>query len=260
MTVSHSPSLPATFSLTGKVAMVTGANTGLGQGIALALAQAGADIVAVGRSSPAETEAAVVALGRRFLGITADLERTGAAASVVAQAVKQAGRLDILVNNAGIIRRADALVFTEEDWDAALNVNLKTPFFLSQAAAQAMLEAGAGGKIINIVSMLSFQGGIRTASYTASKSGLAGITRLLANEWAARGINVNAIAPGYFETNNTTALRTDEQRNKDILARIPAARWGKPADLGGAAVFLASSASDYVHGTIIPVDGGWLAR
>ena len=139
-------------------------------------------------------------------------------------------------------------------------MNLKTPFFLSQAAAQAMLKAGTGGKIINIVSMLSFQGGIRTASYTASKSGLAGITRLLANEWAARGINVNAIAPGYFETNNTTALRADEQRNRDILGRIPAARWGRPSDLGGAAVFLSSSASDYVHGTIIPVDGGWLAR
>jgi len=261
MSMPHSPNtFPAAFSLAGKVALVTGANTGLGQGIAVALAEAGADIVAVGRSSPAETEAAVVATGRRFFGITTDLERSGAVASVVSQAVSAAGRIDILVNNAGIIRRNDALVFTEEDWDAALNVNLKTPFFLSQAAARAMIEAGTGGKIINIVSMLSFQGGIRTASYTASKSGLAGITRLLANEWAARGINVNAIAPGYFETNNTTALRADEQRNRDILGRIPAARWGKPSDLGGAAVFLSSSASDYVHGTIIPVDGGWLAR
>jgi 2-deoxy-D-gluconate 3-dehydrogenase len=261
MSMTHSTHTSlGTFSLVGKVALVTGANTGLGQGIAVALAQAGADIVAVGRSSPAETEAAVLATGRRFIGITSDLERSGGAAGIVAQAIKGTGRLDILVNNAGIIRREDALVFTEEDWDAALNVNLKTPFFLSQAAARAMLEGGSGGKIINIVSMLSFQGGIRTASYTASKSGLAGITRLLANEWAARGINVNAIAPGYFETNNTTALRADEQRNKDILGRIPAARWGKPADLGGAAVFLASAASDYVHGTVIPVDGGWLAR
>jgi 2-deoxy-D-gluconate 3-dehydrogenase len=178
----------------------------------------------------------------------------------MAQAVAAAGRVDILINNAGIIRRSDALEFTEEDWDVTLDVNLKTPFFLAQAAARAMLRAGHGGKIINIVSMLSFQGGIRTASYTASKSGLAGITRLLANEWAARGINVNAIAPGYFATNNTTALRADEQRNRDILARIPAARWGTPADLAGAAVFLASAASDYVHGTILPVDGGWLSR
>jgi 2-deoxy-D-gluconate 3-dehydrogenase len=247
------------FSLAGKVALVTGANTGLGQGIAIALAQAGADIVAVGRSSPADTGAQVAAVGRKFYAITADLER-GGAASVVTQAVAEAGRVDILINNAGIIRRNDALSFTEEEWDSALNVNLKTPFFLAQAAAQAMLKAGTGGKIVNIVSMLSFQGGIRTASYTASKSGLAGITRLLANEWAARGINVNAIAPGYFSTNNTTALRADEGRNRDILGRIPAGRWGKPSDLGGAAVFLSSSASDYVHGTIIPVDGGWLAR
>jgi len=250
----------SSFSLAGKVALVTGANTGLGQGIAIALAQAGADIVAVGRSSPADTGAQVEAVGRKFYAVSTDLERSGAAANVVKQAVSEAGRVDILINNAGIIRRNDALVFTEEDWDAALNVNLKTPFFLAQAAARAMLDGGSGGKIINIVSMLSFQGGIRTASYTASKSGLAGITRLLANEWAARGINVNAIAPGYFETNNTTALRADESRNRDILARIPAGRWGKPSDLGGAAVFLSSSASDYVHGTIIAVDGGWLSR
>jgi len=248
------------FSLAGKVALVTGANTGLGQGIAIALAQAGANIVAVNRSSAEDTEREVLATGRRFYSIQADLERSNEAAQVVAQAVKAAGHVDILVNNAGIIRRNDALTFTEADWDSALDVNLKTPFFLSQAAAQVMLKGGRGGKIINIVSMLSFQGGIRTASYTASKSGLAGITRLLANEWAARGINVNAIAPGYFETNNTNALRADEQRNRDILGRIPAARWGRPSDLGGAAVFLSSAASDYVHGTIIPVDGGWLAR
>jgi 2-deoxy-D-gluconate 3-dehydrogenase len=248
------------FSLAGRVALVTGANTGLGQGIAIALAQAGADIVAVGRSSAEDTEREVLAAGRKFHSIYADLERSHEAQRIVAQAVTAAGSVDILVNNAGTIRRNDALLFTEADWDAALDVNLKTPFFLSQAAAQSMLKTGRGGKIINIVSMLSFQGGIRTASYTASKSGLAGITRLLANEWAARGINVNAIAPGYFETSNTTALRADEQRNRDILNRIPAARWGKPTDLGGAAVFLASAASDYVHGTVIPVDGGWLAR
>jgi 2-deoxy-D-gluconate 3-dehydrogenase len=248
------------FSLAGKVALVTGANTGLGQGISIALAQAGADIVGISRSSTVDTERGVVAAGRKFHSLYADLERSQESHRVVTQAIEAAGRVDILINNAGIIRRADALAFTEQDWDAALDVNLKTPFFLAQAAAQSMVKAGRGGKIINIVSMLSFQGGIRTASYTASKSGLAGVTKLLANEWAAFGINVNAIAPGYFETNNTTALRTDEQRNKDILGRIPAGRWGKPSDLGGAAVFLASGASDYVHGTILPVDGGWLAR
>ena len=248
------------FSLAGKVALVTGANTGLGQGIALALAQAGANIVAVGRSSAAQTEEQVRALGRECSSVTADLERSGQAGSIVAQAVALAGRVDILVNNAGVIRRNDALTFTEEEWDCALNVNLKTPFFLAQACAQAMLSHAGRGKIINIASMLSFQGGIRTASYTASKSGLAGLTRLLANEWAPQGINVNAIAPGYFETNNTTALRADETRNRDILARIPAGRWGRPSDLAGAAIFLASDASDYVHGTILPVDGGWLAR
>ena len=201
------------------------------------------------------------AAGRRFHFVNADLERSHEAQRIVAQAVEAAGRVDILVNNAGIIRRNDALEFTEEDWDAALERESEDAV-LPGAGGRAGDGArrARGGKIINIVSMLSFQGGIRTASYTASKSGLAGITRLLANEWAARGINVNAIAPGYFETNNTTALRADEQRNRDILGRIPAGRWGKPSDLGGAAVFLASAASDYVHGTILPVDGGWLAR
>ena len=254
--MSQSPS----FSLAGKVALVTGVNTGLGQGIAVALAQAGADIVGVARSNTGDTERAIASVGRKFYSLYADLERSHESPRVVAQAIEAAGRVDILVNNAGIIRRNDALVFTEQDWDAALDVNLKTPFFLAQAVAQALVKEGRGGKIINIASMLSFQGGIRTASYTASKSGLAGVTRLLANEWAQHGINVNAIAPGYCETNNTTALRADEQRNKDILGRIPAGRWGKPSDLGGAAVFLASAASDYVHGTILPVDGGWLAR
>jgi 2-dehydro-3-deoxy-D-gluconate 5-dehydrogenase len=248
------------FSLAGKVAVVTGANTGLGQGIAIALAQAGADIVAVGRSNAAQTEDQVRSLGRKFASITTDLGQSQKSGAIVAQALELSGHVDILVNNAGIIRRNDALTFTEEEWDSALNVNLKTPFFLAQACAQAMLRQSRPGKIINIASMLSFQGGIRTASYTASKSGLAGLTRLLANEWAPHRINVNAIAPGYFETNNTTALRADESRNRDILARIPAGRWGRPSDLAGAAIFLASDAADYVHGTILPVDGGWLAR
>jgi len=248
------------FDLKQRVALVTGANTGLGQAIAVALAQAGADIVAVGRTRPDETAAQVRAAGRKLHAIDCDLGAKPDVRAIVAEAVAKLGHLDILVNNAGIIRRNEALDFTEEDWDAVMDLNLKTVFFLSQAAARAMLDGPGRGKIINIASMLSFQGGIRVASYTASKSGIAGITRLLANEWAARGINVNAIAPGYFETNNTTALRKDVERNADILKRIPAGRWGKPQDLGGAAVFLASRASDYVHGTILPVDGGWLAR
>jgi 2-deoxy-D-gluconate 3-dehydrogenase len=254
------------FDLTGKVALVTGANTGLGQGMAEALAAAGADIAAVGRSPPTQTEATVKAFGRRFLTIGADLSDPGLAPSVVQACVDGLGVPDILVNNAGIIRRNDSLDFTEEDWDAVMNVNLKTVFFLCQAAARAMIArdkeegGGKGGKIINIASMLTFQGGIRVPSYTASKSGVGGLTKILANEWAAKGINVNAIAPGYFATNNTEALRNDESRSKEILGRIPAGRWGVSSDLGGAAVFLASAASDYVHGVILPVDGGWLAR
>ncbi len=251
---------PDLFSLVGRTALVTGANTGIGQGIAVALASVGADIVAVGRSAPDETAAMVRAAGRRFHSIEADLGSAAHSGEIVQQAVEHFGAVDILVNNAGIIRRNDALEFSESDWDAVMNVNLKTAFFLSQAAARHMLKLGRGGKIINIASMLSFQGGIRVVSYTASKSGIAGMTRILANEWAAKGINVNAIAPGYIATNNTTALRSDETRNRDILGRIPAGRWGKPDDLGGATIFLASRASDYVHGTIIPVDGGWLAR
>ncbi|WP_334163966.1 2-dehydro-3-deoxy-D-gluconate 5-dehydrogenase KduD [Phenylobacterium sp.] len=247
------------FSLDGKVAVVTGANTGLGQAIAVALAQAGADVAAVGRSGMDETAAAVAATGRRFHAVSADLGSTEPVPRIVAETVEALGGLDILVNNAGIIRRADALDFTEADWDAVMDVNLKSAFFLSQACARVMIERG-GGKIINIASMLSFQGGIRVASYTASKSGIAGLTKLMANEWAGRGINVNAIAPGYFATNNTAALQADETRNRDILARIPAGRWGRPEDLGGAAVFLASSAADYMHGAVVPVDGGWLAR
>ena len=248
------------FDLSGRTALVTGANTGLGQAIAVGLAQAGADIIAVGRSEPTETAERVKAAGRALHVIPADLSSTGPIADVVAQAVEAAGGIDILVNNAGIIRRADSLDFSEADWDAVMDTNLKSAFFLSQAVARTWVEAGRGGKIINICSMLSFQGGIRVPSYTASKSGLAGLTRLLACEWAARGINVNGIAPGYFATNNTEALRADESRNRDILARIPAGRWGDPADLSGAAVFLASDAAAYVHGAVLAVDGGWLAR
>jgi 2-deoxy-D-gluconate 3-dehydrogenase len=247
------------FSLEGKVALVTGANKGLGQGIALALAAAGADIAAVSSSGADDTAAKVQALGRRFLHVQADLSSLEPIPRIIEETLATLGRLDILVNNAGMIRRADAVDFTEADWDAVIDLNLKSAFFLCQAAGRHFI-AQDRGKIINIASMLSFQGGIRVPSYTASKSGLAGITRLLANEWAAKGVNVNAIAPGYMATDNTAQLRADEQRNRDILARIPAARWGTPDDLAGAAVFLASRASDYVHGTVLPVDGGWLAR
>ncbi|MFN3669800.1 MAG: 2-dehydro-3-deoxy-D-gluconate 5-dehydrogenase KduD [Brevundimonas sp.] len=248
------------FDLTGRTAMVTGANTGLGQAIAVGLARAGADIVAVGRSAPTETAALVEQEGRALHAIPADLSTVAPIGDVVAAAVAAVGAIDILVNNAGIIRRADSLDFTEADWDAVIDTNLKSAFFLSQAVARTWAAADRGGKIINICSMLSFQGGIRVPSYTASKSGLAGLTRLLACEWAAKGINVNAIAPGYFATNNTKALRADETRNRDILARIPAGRWGDPSDISGAAVFLASDAAAYVHGTVLAVDGGWLAR
>ena len=248
------------FDLSGRVALVSGANTGLGQAIAVALAHAGADIVAAGRSNTDETAAQVSAAGRRFLFLQADFS---AGAGVIQQVADAAhawqGRLDILVNNAGTIHRADSLEVSEEDWDRVVDTNLKAPFFLSQAAAVHMARQG-GGKIINIASMLSFQGGLRVPAYAASKSGIAGLTRALANEWAQAGINVNAIAPGYFETNNTAPLREDPVRAPSILARIPAARWGKPDDLAGAAVFLASRASDYVHGIVLPVDGGWLAR
>lgn len=248
------------FTLSGKVAIVTGCDTGLGQGMAVALAQAGCDIVSVNRKNPEETAAQIAALGRRFLAIRTDLGVQENIAGVVAQAVAEMGRVDILVNNAGTIRREDALTFSEKDWDDVVNLNLKSVFFLSQAVAKQFIQQGQGGKIINIASMLSFQGGIRVPSYTASKSGVLGITRLLANEWAAHGINVNAIAPGYMATNNTQQLRDDEQRSQEILDRIPAGRWGLPADLQGPVVFLASSASDYVNGHTLAVDGGWLAR
>ncbi|MHA3841209.1 2-dehydro-3-deoxy-D-gluconate 5-dehydrogenase KduD [Sphingomonas aestuarii] len=247
------------FDLSGRVAVVTGANTGIGQGIALALAQAGADVALVGRTAASETAGKVRGIGRRAEIVSADLSTIEPVDRVVDETVDKLGRIDILVNNAGIIRRADAVEFTEEDWDAVVDTNLKSVFFLCQSAAKRMIPQG-GGKIINIASMLTFQGGIRVPSYTASKSGIGGLTKLLANEWAARGISVNAIAPGYIATNNTAALQADEMRNRQIMERIPAARWGDPGDLGGAAVFLASSASDYVQGHILAVDGGWLAR
>lgn len=255
----ESPVAANPFSLEGKVALVTGANTGLGQGIALALAEAGADIAAAGIAPPGETEEKVRALGRRFVAIEANLVTIEPVARMVRETVDGLGGLDILVNNAGLIRRADAVDFSEQDWDDVMNVNIKSAFFLSQAVGRHFIAQGRG-KIINIASMLSFQGGIRVPSYTASKSGIAGITRLLANEWAGRGVNINAIAPGYMATDNTAQLRADGDRNKAILDRIPAGRWGEPSDLGGTAVFLASRASDYVNGAVIPVDGGWLAR
>ena len=248
------------FDLTGKSAIVTGCNTGLGAAMAIALAEAGCGIVGVNRSDPADTRARVEGAGQRFVDVRADLAALDAVDSIVAASVEAFGRIDVLVNDAGIIRRNDALTFSEADWDAVIDVNLKSVFFLSQAVARQFVRQGAGGKIINVASMLSFQGGIRVASYTASKSGVLGLTRLLANEWAAKGINVNAIAPGYMATNNTAALRDDRERNDEILARIPAGRWGAPDDLAGPVVFLASPASDYVHGHTLAVDGGWLAR
>ena len=247
------------FDLGGKVALVTGGNAGLGQGIALALAKAGADIAVASRQPATETAALVQALGRRCVELRADLTSIEPIPGMIFSTLAAFGRLDILVNNAGTIRRTDAVDFSEQDWDDVMNVNLKSAFFLCQAAGRHFIANG-GGKIINIASMLSFQGGIRVPSYTASKSGIAGITRLLANEWGGKGVNVNAIAPGYMVTDNTAPLRADADRSKAILDRIPAGRWGEASDLDGAAVFLASRASDYVNGAIIPVDGGWLAR
>ncbi|MGF1722983.1 2-dehydro-3-deoxy-D-gluconate 5-dehydrogenase KduD [Vibrio kyushuensis] len=248
------------FNLKGKVALVTGCNTGLGQGMALGLAKAGCDIVGINISEATETQQQVEALGRKFVDVRANLMKLDDIPSIVDRAVTELGRIDILVNNAGIIRRNDAIDFSEQDWDDVMNINVKSLFFMSQAVAKQFIAQGEGGKIINIASMLSFQGGIRVPSYTASKSGVMGVTRLMANEWAAHGINVNAIAPGYMATDNTTALRADEQRNKEIVDRIPAARWGLPSDLEGPCVFLASSASDYINGYTIAVDGGWLSR
>lgn len=249
------------FKLDGKVALVTGAGRGLGRGMALALAEAGADIAGLDYTSSEDTAAEVRFLGRRYHMIQCDLRSATVADlnKVVAEVIGGLGRLDILINNAGIIRRAPALEFSEADWDDVLQINLKAAFFLAQAAGRVMVPQGSG-KIINVASMLSFQGGVIVPSYTAAKSGIAGITRALANEWAKSGVNVNAIAPGYMATDNTAPLRADANRSTAILERIPAGRWGLPADLMGAVVFLASSASDYVQGAILPVDGGWLTR
>lgn len=247
------------FSLAGRVAMITGCNKGLGQGLAVALAEAGADIVGVNRSAAAETRSRIEALGRRYIAVEAELGHD-APSEIVDQALSQAGRLDILVNNAGTIRRAPALEFSEADWDAVIDVNLKAAFFLSQAVARHLVARKAPGRIVNVASVLSFQGGVRVPSYTASKSGLLGLTRLLANEWAPYGITVNAIAPGYMATDNTQALREDPIRSAEILGRIPAGRWGTPEDLAGAVIFLCSDAAAYVNGHALTVDGGWLAR
>lgn len=247
------------FDLSGRRALVTGANTGIGQAIAVALAQAGADVALAGRSAPDETLGMLADAGRKSVNISADLSSIEAVGRVIEETVAGIGGIDILVNNAGIIRRNDLADFTEEDWDAVIDTNLKSLFFLSQAAAKRMMAQGSG-KIVNIASLLSFQGGVRVPSYAAAKSGVAGVTRAMANELAPKGIQVNAIAPGYIATNNTAALQADETRNRQILERIPTGRWGRPEDIAGTAVFLASAAADYVTGQVLAVDGGWLAR
>jgi 2-deoxy-D-gluconate 3-dehydrogenase len=250
------------FRLDARVALVTGANRGIGQGVALALAQAGADVALLGRTQPAETVGLVTALGRRAAFVECDLRTItpSVAGTVVSTVVDQLGRLDILVNNAGIIRRADAVDHSATDWEEVMAVNVDSVFHLSQAVGRVLLSQSNGGKIINIASMLSFQGGIRVPSYTAAKHAVLGLTRALANEWAPARVNVNAIAPGYIATDNTAPLRADPDRSRSILERIPAGRWGTPDDLAGAVVFLAGDASRYVHGAVLPVDGGWLAR
>ncbi len=248
------------FSLEGKVAIVTGASTGLGQGISLGLASAGASIVGVDYVTMEDTQEKMDKLGKGFLPVVADLTSLDPIEGIIKSAIEKFGKVDILVNNAGIIRREDAIDFNEKDWDDVMNLNIKTVFFFSQAVAKQFMKQESPGKIINIASMLSFQGGIRVPSYTASKSAVMGITKLMANEWAKYNINSNAIAPGYMATNNTEAIRADEDRSSSILDRIPADRWGTPEDVAGAAVFLASAASDYIQGYTLAVDGGWLAR
>jgi 2-deoxy-D-gluconate 3-dehydrogenase len=248
------------FNLKGKVAIVTGSSTGLGDAMARGLAEAGADIVGVYNHDAPQNQTAIESTGQKFFGIQADLSSTEPVAGIIEQTMDAFGRVDILVNNAGVIRRSPSVEFTEKDWDDVINVNLKTLFFLSQAAARQFISQGQGGKIINIASMLSFQGGILVPSYTASKSGVMGLTRLLACEWASQGIQVNAIAPGYMATRNTQPIQDDPVRNRQILERIPAGKWGKPEDLKGAVVFLSSEASNYINGYTLAVDGGWLAR
>ena len=248
------------FKLDGKIAIVTGASRGLGKAMAIGLAEAGADVALVASTSTDSTAREIAALGRKSCCIQADLLRSDSAAKILETTVRELGWVDVLVNNAGIIRRASILEFSEKDWDDVIQVNQRSLFFLSQAVAKRMVEQGKGGKIINVASMLSFQGGIRVGAYTASKSAVMGLTRIMANELAPHGINVNAIAPGYMETDNTAALRADAKRNAEILARIPAGRWGAPEELQGAVVFLASAASNYMHGFTLAIDGGWLAR
>jgi 2-deoxy-D-gluconate 3-dehydrogenase len=250
------------FSLKGKIAIVTGSSTGLGQGMAIGLAEAGADIVGIDYVKQDETQLLIEKLGRNYLGIVANLItiKQEGLKELVDQAVKRFGHVDILINNAGIIRREDSLEFSEQNWDDVMNINAKTVFFFSQAVANQYIKQGTGGKIISIASMLSYQGGIRVPSYTASKSAVKGITMTMANEWAKYHINCNAIAPGYMATNNTAALRDDEKRSGEILERIPAGRWGTPQDVAGAAVFLASDNANYINGFTLAVDGGWLGR
>jgi len=248
------------FKLDNKVALVTGASAGLGQAIAIALAEAGAGVSCHGNTrAPDGTCVAINNLGRQAFAVTGDLSNSRTPRTLVEETIKLFGRLDILVNNAGTIRRAPAVDYSEADWDTVIQVNLSSVFRLSQLAGRHMIEQGSG-KILNIASLLSFQGGITVPAYAASKGGVAQLTKALANEWAAKGVNVNAIAPGYMRTDNTAALQKDETRNRQILERIPAARWGEPTDLTGAAVFLCSAASDYIHGHLLVVDGGWMGR
>ena len=249
------------FRLDGKAALVTGASAGLGAAIAIALAEAGADVACHGNSrTPDATCEMITKSDRQSLALRGDLHDRSVPRALVEQTIRRFGRIDILINNAGIIRRAPAVEYSEEDWDAVIEINLSSVFRLSQLAGRHMIEQGRGGKIVNIASLLSFQGGITVPAYAASKGGVAQLTKALANEWAAKGINVNAIAPGYMRTDNTAALQRDETRNRQILERIPAGRWGEPHDLAGAAVFLSSAASDYLHGHVLVIDGGWMGR
>lgn len=249
------------FNLHDRVALVTGASTGLGAAIAVALAEAGAQVACHGNSrSPEATCDRIKSAGGVAEAISGDLSRSETSGQLVDQTLERFGRIDILINNAGTIRRAPAADYSDEDWAAVIEVNLSSVFRLSKLAGKQMIERGEGGKIVNIASLLSFQGGITVPAYAASKGGVAQLTKALANEWAQHKINVNAIAPGYMRTANTAALQADETRNRQILERIPAGRWGEPDDLAGAAVFLSSSASDYVNGHVLVVDGGWLGR